>query len=118
GIHKWADKFVGKGVLIDAAGYRRSQGKEVKPFDNEPYKLDELKAALAAQAGKIRPGSVLLVRTGWMEAYQKLSPEQQKAMAPREVMRAIGVDSSRAMVEWLWDSRVAAIGCDCPAVEA
>lgn len=118
GIHRWADRFVGKGVLIDAAAWRRGQGRPVEPFDNQPYTLDELKAALAAQAGAIRPGSVLLVRTGWMEAYQQLPLEKQRAMAPREVMRAIGVDSSRAMVEWLWDSRIAAIGCDCPAVEA
>jgi kynurenine formamidase len=33
-------------------------------------------------------------------------------------MHATGIEASREMVAWLWDHRVAAIGTDCPGVEA
>ena len=31
GIHHWADKFVGRGVLIDAFGFRKKQGRRGEP---------------------------------------------------------------------------------------
>src|SRR5580698_4126976 len=45
GIHHWADKFVGRGVLIDAFGYRKAQGIPVNPLTREVYTLQELKSA-------------------------------------------------------------------------
>jgi kynurenine formamidase len=117
GIHNWADRFVGKGVLVDAFRYRAEKGKPLNPLTDERYSLDDLKQALAAQSTELRPGSILLVRTGWMPAYLGATPEQKRKMAPLEDLKACGIDDSREMVEWLWDSRVAAIGTDCPAVE-
>ena len=118
GIHHWADKFVGRGVLVDAFGYRKKQGKEAKPLTRDVYTLEELKAALAAQGTTLKPGSILLVRTGFMESYEALSAEEKKAYAPMEKMQSAGIEASREMVQWLWDRRVAAIGTDCPGVEA
>jgi len=117
GIHNWADKFVGRGVLVDAYGYRKKHGVPVNPLETGAYTLDELKAALADQATTLQPGSVLLVRTGWMEAYAALTDEEKAAIAPIPNLKSIGVEASREMVAWLWDNRVAAIGTDNPAVE-
>jgi hypothetical protein len=33
GIHHWADKFVGRGVLIDAVGLRKARGVAVSPVE-------------------------------------------------------------------------------------
>ncbi|HLI78902.1 MAG TPA: cyclase family protein, partial [Candidatus Binataceae bacterium] len=117
GIHKWANKVVGRGVLIDACKYRTEAGRPLNPLTNDAYTLADLQGALKAQAGSLKPGSILLVRTGWMAAYEKSSPAEKTAMAPLEVLKACGIDPSREMVAWLWDNRVAAIGTDCPAVE-
>jgi kynurenine formamidase len=117
GIHNWADRFVGKGVLVDAFRYRAEKGKPVNPLTDERYSLDDLKQALAAQSTELKPGSILLVRTGWMPAYLGATAEQKRKMAPLEDLKACGIDDSREMVAWLWDNRVAAIGTDCPAVE-
>ncbi len=116
-IHRWADKFVGRGLLIDVYGWRKSQGRAVNPFETDSYSLDELKAALTAQGTALTPGTILLVRTGWMEEYELLGPEAKAAMAPFDKMKSIGIERSRDLVAWLWDNRVAAIGTDCPAVE-
>ncbi len=118
GIHHWADQFVGRGVLIDAFGFRKARGVPVNPLSRDTYTLAELKAALDAQGTTLTPGSILLIRTGWMESYEACSAEQKSALAPMDRLRSIGIEASREMVEWLWNSRVAAIGTDCPGVEA
>jgi kynurenine formamidase len=118
GIHHWAAKFVGRGALIDAFGFRRSQGRVVEPLKKDVYTLAELKAALEAQGTALQPGTILLVHTGWMEAYEAASIEQKRALSSMENLSSIGIEASREMVEWLWNNRVAAIGTDCPSVEA
>ena len=117
GIHHWADRFVGRGVLVDACKYRQEAGRPVNPLTDEKYTLDDLKNALKAQKTELKPGSVLLVRTGWMGAYLKSSAEAKREMAPLAKLKACGIEATREMVAWLWDNRVAAIGTDCPAVE-
>jgi len=117
GTHHWADRFVGRGVLIDACGFRKAQGLPVNPFERDGYSLAELHGALQAQGTTLKPGTILLVRTGWMEAYEQCTAEEKQAMAPFDKLRSIGIEPSRELVAWLWDSRVAAIGTDCPAVE-
>jgi kynurenine formamidase len=117
GIHKWSNRVVGRGVLIDVRKYTQDNGRAIDPLTSAIYSLKDLKDALAAQAGAIKPGSILLVRTGWLGAYVGSSQEQKKAMAPMEALKSCGIEPSSATVEWLWDNRVAAIGTDCPAVE-
>jgi kynurenine formamidase len=117
GIHKWSNKVVGRGVLVDVRKFTEAQGRPIDPLTSAAYTLKDLRDALAAQKTQLAPGSILLVRTGWMGAYQAASDEQKKAMAPLEALTACGIEATSAMVGWLWDSRVAAIGTDCPAVE-
>ena len=116
-ISSWSDKFVGRGLLIDAVKYRAEQGRPIQPLTRDVVTLADLQGALAAQKVTLQPGSVLLVRTGWMEAYEASSDAEKKAMAPMDKLKSVGVEPSRALVEWLWNSRVAAIGTDTPAAE-
>ena len=53
-----------------------------------------------------------------MESYESLSADERRALAPMDKLSSMGVEASREMVAWLWNNRVAAIGTDCPAVEA
>ncbi|PWU12646.1 MAG: hypothetical protein C5B51_00260 [Terriglobia bacterium] len=117
GIHHWAAKFVGRGALIDALAFRRAQGRDVNPLESGCYSLQELQEALHAQHTELKPGTILLIRTGWMEAYEACDAEKKRAMAPMENIRAIGVEASREMAAWLWNNRIAAIATDSPAVE-
>ncbi|MGH8011705.1 MAG: cyclase family protein, partial [Candidatus Binataceae bacterium] len=117
GIHNWADKFVGRALLIDAFRHRNQKGAAINPLNNEKYSLDDLKDAIKTQRAELKPGTILLIRTGWMQAYLKASDADKREMAPLQKLKACGIDDSRAMVEWFWDNRVAAVGTDCPAVE-
>ena len=116
-IDKWANKFVGRAVLLDAFRYRISHKRTIDPLKSEKYSLDDLKETAVAQNVEIKPGTILLIRTGWMQAYLAAPPEAKTAMAPLEGLKACGIEDSSAMVEWFWDNRVAAVGTDCPAVE-
>ncbi len=77
GIHHWANKFVGRGLLIDAFGYRKAKGIPVNALEREVYTLGELKAAMEHQGSALKPGTILLVRTGWMESYEKLTRRRE-----------------------------------------
>jgi len=116
-IHNWADKMVGRGVLIDVYGWRLKHGRAVDPLTDEVYTLEEIKAALSEQAGRITPGSMLLVRTGWLETLQALSVEERRTIAAQRMPPVIGLEPSREMAAWLWDNRVAALGVDNTSVE-
>jgi len=116
-IHKWANKFVGRAILLDAFRYRMSHGRTIDPLKSERYSLDDLKETAAAQSVELKPGTILLIRTGWMQAYIAASPAEKTAMAPLEGLKACGIEDTSAMVEWFWDNRIAAVGTDCPAVE-
>ena len=118
GIHNWADKVVGRGVLLDAFAYRKAQGRPVEPLTKDVLTLEDLQGALAAQKVALQPGTILLVRTGWMEAYEKLTADGKQGIAPFDKIQGAGVEASRRVAAWLWDNQVAAIGTDCPAVEA
>lgn len=118
GIHHWKEKFVGRGLLLDAFGYRKAKGIPVNPLTRDVYTLAELKAALEHQGSALKPGTILLVRTGWMESYESATAEEKRALAPIDKLRCAGIEATREMVAWLWNNRVAAIGTDCPGVEA
>ncbi len=117
GIHNWGG-LVARGVLIDAFEYRNRIGRPVNPLNDDRYTLADLQGALGAERVELRPGTILLVRTGWMQAYLKASAEQKQAMGSMAQLRCCGIDASREVVAWFWDNRLAAVGTDCPAFEA
>jgi kynurenine formamidase len=117
-IHEWAARFVGRGVLIDAFGFRKAKGRDVHPLERDVLTLSDLKGALEHQGTVLKPGTILLVRTGWMESYEQCTPEQKRHLSSFENIKSVGIEAAREMVAWLWDQRIAAIGTDCPAVEA
>ena len=117
GIHHWAAKFVGRGTLIDILALRQAEGRPVDPLKRDAFTVAELERALEAQRTELEPGSVVLIRTGWMEAYARLDAEQKRAFSSFENIESLGLEPSRDTAAWLWNHRVAAIGTDCPAVE-
>lgn len=117
GIHHWAAKFVGRGVLVDILALRRAEGRPADPMRKDAFTVAEIERALDAQGTVLQPGTILLLRTGWMEAYERLDDERRQAMSSFENVESLGLEPSRETVAWLWNHRVAAIGTDCPAVE-
>ena len=102
GIERTAG-FAARAVLLDVAGH------EGLPLLEPGRALDssDLEACRAAQQVEIRPGDVLLVRTGWTEAFSR-----REAPDPgRQAGLGLGA------VEFVRDHDVAVVGADNTAVE-
>jgi kynurenine formamidase len=118
GVHNWKDKIIGRGLLIDVYRYCTAAGRKINPLEPEKYSLDELKGALRAQGSELKPGTILLVRTGWMQAYYNASPAVRESLGSLTNAKGCGLDGGLPIAEWLWDNRVAALGTDAFAAEA
>lgn len=66
------------------------------------------------QGLNIRQGDVLIVRSG-VSKWIKASTPDMKGPFEGE---CLGVDPSEELIEWLWDSRIAAVAGDAIAFEA
>jgi kynurenine formamidase len=120
GIHHWAARgIVGRGVLVDLASYA-SSGGDYDPFTRVAFRPADLTAALAAQGTSLRGGDILCVRTGWTDKYLGLSSAERADLAKSRKMpgyTSAGLAGSEEMARFLWDSGIAAVPCDNPAVE-
>ena len=132
GIHHWAERgIVGRGVLADVASFAAPGGAGAQsgsalargydPFTRVAVGPDDLAAVLRAQGTELRPGDILCVRTGWTDKYLELDPAMRVAFADgmQDVSGydSAGLDGGEGMARFLWDSGVAAVAVDNPAVE-
>ena len=96
----------GRGVLLDVA---RSRGVDWMQA-GDSVGCEELERIAAAQGVEIKPGDILLVRTGWWTKY-RTDGDRDAALGS---WPGIGSDC----VEWLHEREIAAIAADNVAVEA
>lgn len=102
GIERTAG-FAARAVLLDLAGH------ESVPFlePGRAISSGDLEQCRAAEDVEVRSGDVLLVRTGWTEAFARREPLEEGRQA------GLGL----AAVEFIRDHDVAAVGADNTAVE-
>ena len=121
GIENMANRGIaGRGVLLDLGRYMASQGTPLDCSTNQAISADTLNGCAKTHGVSIRPGDVLLLRTGWLEWYlTKATPEQKLYMSGDAMtqLKAPGLEHTEAMAEYLWDLHIAAIAADNPSVE-
>ena len=84
---------VARGVLIDVAGHK---GVPVLP-SHYRITVEDLRAALAAQKTELRPGDVVLIRTGTLQFWGKSGSDHAKIGQHDSV--GIGLEEARWLVE-------------------
>jgi len=121
GIAAWAHRaIVGRGVLLDLERWATDAGKPIDWRSRHEFSAADLSSCAAAQSVTVSEGTVLLVRVGWEQGYQRLSTAERLAHAPadtRDRQPVPGLAPSEAIAELLWDWGVAAIACDNPSLE-
>ena len=110
--------IVGRGVLLDYAGWAAANGKEMNCFETQSIPVSVLQEVAVSQNTTFRPGDILFIRTGWTRAYEQLSQAQCQQLADYAAPPVIGVESSEAMLRWIWDLKLAAVVGDMPSFEA
>jgi kynurenine formamidase len=116
GIDKWAEHGIaGRGVLVDAGRHFAARGRPLPVRAGVPITVADLQEMLAAQQVTLERGDVLLLRTGFADAYLAAAPDQRPDWAANP--DCPGLHAGEEMAEFLWDSGVAAVAADNPAVE-
>ncbi|GAB7361934.1 hypothetical protein MBLNU230_g1972t1 [Neophaeotheca triangularis] len=119
GVGAWSEKgIVGRGVLLDYWRWLVGKGGEGKhgAFETGSIGVEDLKAVAEAQGTEIRFGDVLIVRSGYMVAYYKMSREEVETARAKVPLTFTGLEQSEDMLEFLWSNFSAAAG-DHPSFE-
>jgi hypothetical protein len=124
GIHTWARRgMVSRGVLLDVKGYFEASGGELVPDQRHGITPGELDAVAEWEGVSLRPGDIVVVRTGWVEWYMSLRPQRRAELvgtigAAERPLACPGLDSGRDTAAWLWNNQCAAVASDNFALEA
>jgi len=117
-VDHWARRgIVGRAVLLDLARGAEAAGERYDPASAHAFSVDDLERARRAAGVELRTGDILLLRTGFTAWYAQADPARRDALSDRDVMTACGIEHTEAMARYLWNSHVAAVAADCPAVE-
>jgi kynurenine formamidase len=119
-IEHWANTgIVGRAVLLDLARALPAAGRPFDPMTTYQFTLDDLETARQFAGLEYRSGDVLLVNTGYLDAYSALTTDERDAIeqADPTLRRHAGIEHSAEMAEYLWNTHCAAIESDNSSVE-
>ncbi|WWC95059.1 hypothetical protein V866_001911 [Kwoniella sp. B9012] len=120
GIHNYAKRpITSRAHLLDIVAYRARRGlPPMSAFDGStPVTLDILSNCAKESNVIIESGDILIVRTGFTEAFFKLSDEERAQLPNRRVRGYCGVDQSEEVLRWHWENGIAAVASDTAAYE-
>ena len=123
GIENFARKGIAtRGVLADIDRYLQGQGAALDMTSSTLITREQVQACLASQTVSVKPGDILLVRTGWLRWYlEEATPEQRESMGGDAMAGALaypGLGPADEMVEYLWNLHIAAAAADNPGLDA
>ncbi|KAF4463137.1 cyclase [Fusarium albosuccineum] len=118
-IHEWSKMggICGRGVLLDYYAYAQKHSIDYCPGDTHNITVESLENVATWENVELRPGDILLVRTGWTSWHDSLIDEAKKIALTRDKHDNAGLLPSEETAEWIWDRRFAAIAADNPTVE-
>ncbi|PWN44191.1 hypothetical protein IE81DRAFT_311036 [Ceraceosorus guamensis] len=123
GIHHLANHgIVGRGVLLDVYGYLSEKNGGRAPYDpmtTRAITLSELQECARAQGVRFHKGDILLIRTGFIDRYNRSSFEERKRWSANPGQEQLaGVEQGEHVAEWIWNNHFAAVAGDAPAFES
>ncbi|KAI9638641.1 putative cyclase-domain-containing protein [Dioszegia hungarica] len=121
GIQNYAKKPIsGRAHLLDIASFlERHQRSPLSYFDaSTPIDLETLESCAAESRVVFKPGDILIVRTGWTEAFFGISEEERQSLPHRQKRGSCGVSSDPEVLRWHWENGIAAVASDAVAYEA
>lgn len=115
GMQAWANHgIVGRGVLID---YWEFAKKSYDPNTTHRITLKEILEIAKLQNIEFKYGDILIIRSGWVDDYNKLDSEARETLAKAKPA-FVGVEQTEEMLDFLHDNYFSAVAGDTPAFEA
>jgi len=116
GIENWARRgIVGRAVLLDIERFMRRGNRAYDPASAAEIGLDDLLACLEAQDSALEPADILLLRTGWLAAYRKMTKDAREDLSRSPC--SPGLRPTEQFPRFFWDRRIPAVASDNLAVE-
>ena len=109
---------VGRGILLDYAGWAASKNINLSPLTTKKITLAELKQVAEYQKISFCPNDILFIRSGYVKALLSLTEDEAMAYSKTAPPAAIGVESGEEMLRWIWENEFAAVAGDMTAFEA
>lgn len=119
GIGAWSEKgIVGRGVLIDYHTWRvkNNIAPEYDAFRAGTIPLKHLKEVLKDQGTELKFGDILIIRSGYMDAYNKKERSEIAELVKTTPPSFTGVEQSEEMLKWIWE-HFSAVAGDHPSFE-
>jgi kynurenine formamidase len=111
------DAIVGRGVLIDFYSFAK---RSYDPFSSRSITAEEIQACAKEQNIKFEYGDILIVRTGWSEAYRLLDQKARDEMGSKGTyeLTFAGLARGDSMLELLHDNYFSSVASDAPSFES
>ena len=79
--------------------------------------LKHLEAIVKERNIELRPGDILFVRVGFVEAYDQLPADELQDFFVKADANFAGLEATLDSLRWLWEKQFAAVASDSPAFE-
>ncbi|KAH8659767.1 putative cyclase-domain-containing protein [Xylariales sp. PMI_506] len=109
--------ITGRGVLLDYVEWASTNSVSISALESTAITLESIKSLIKDFNIEIRRGDILLVRSGFTQAYDKLNDQERKDLALRGSPDFIGVEATEEMLRWLWEHQFSAVAGDAPSFE-
>jgi hypothetical protein len=109
--------IIGRGVLLDYVSFCQRHSITVDALESSAIPLAHMEMMVQEQDITFRTGDILFIRMGYTKAYNALDEASQEAIALRTYQGFLGLESSSAMLQWLWTNGFAAVVGDAPSFE-
>jgi kynurenine formamidase len=116
GIEHYVDfGLVSRGVLLDLPRFYAAVGRQWSAVSKQLVEPADLEECLRWARVELKPGDILVVRTGWLEMFLEADTRGRDELFSSRSHS--GLSGEVPMWKFLWDNRVAAIGADNVSVE-
>ncbi|KAH7020883.1 uncharacterized protein B0I36DRAFT_333349, partial [Microdochium trichocladiopsis] len=123
--HVSAKGIAGRAILVDWYAWHQATRPDtaVDAMSNHAIPFSEIKQALEYQGlslSSFRKGDIMVIRFGYLHQYETMPDAKRSVLDERykaEKPENIGLEPSRELLEFLWDSQLAAICGDTRSLE-
>lgn len=104
-------------MLLDYASWAEKNGIKYSADTKHGIQYQELDQIAAEQGVELKPGDILILRTGWIKWYNSASAEERRKSGHVDHAYC-GFSGTPESIEWLWNHKFSAIAADNMSFEA
>ncbi|CDS02700.1 hypothetical protein LRAMOSA00105 [Lichtheimia ramosa] len=113
GIHHMARRGIaGRAVLLDYARWAKIHRPAYNPLERIEIPVEELQQVAEAQNVTFKEGDILIVRTGWMEAFERVGSQGLAEIMDINHPHCAGVKAGDDTFRWIWNNHFSAVAAD------